>query len=124
MLQQLPEPNYTTFVYIVSFARELLAHASTNELTADEIALVFGRALFRPPTAAELDAAEMASAALSTATPVKKSGSSGDAATGTGDASASGAGGGVGPRGGAMSPVQQATVVQLMRHLLRVRQVA
>lgn len=35
LLQKLDVASYNTFTYVICFARELLAHAGTNELTAD-----------------------------------------------------------------------------------------
>jgi len=46
---QLDDENYTTFFYLLSFLRTLLAHSASNGLTAERLASVFAPVLLRSP---------------------------------------------------------------------------
>lgn len=48
VVSQIPEVHRRTFVYLVSFLKELLAHSSDNKLDAKLLANVFGTVLLRP----------------------------------------------------------------------------
>ena len=48
---QLDDENYTTFFYILSFLRTVLAHAHNNGTTAEQLAAVFAPVLLRSPRA-------------------------------------------------------------------------
>ncbi|XP_064473266.1 inositol polyphosphate 5-phosphatase OCRL-like isoform X2 [Ornithodoros turicata] len=48
VVSQVPDVHRKTFVYLVSFLKELLAHSSDNKLDAKLLANVFGTVLLRP----------------------------------------------------------------------------
>ena len=48
LLSFLPPVHYNVFHYITSFLREVLSHADQNQLTANQLAMLFGSVMLRP----------------------------------------------------------------------------
>ena len=65
---QLDDENYTTFFYVLSFLRTVLAHAAHNGTTAEQLAALFAPVLLRQPSAGTADPAATATSAPATAT--------------------------------------------------------
>ncbi|XP_032823681.2 breakpoint cluster region protein isoform X2 [Petromyzon marinus] len=48
VMQSLPEPNYTTFMFLLGHLRRVAEHDSANKMTLHNLATVFGPTLLRP----------------------------------------------------------------------------
>ncbi|EGC34737.1 inositol 5-phosphatase 4 [Dictyostelium purpureum] len=48
LVSHLPSVNYNVFFYLISFLIEVLSHQQENQLTADQLAIVFSTILLRP----------------------------------------------------------------------------
>eukprot|EP00002_Diphylleia_rotans_P006106 TRINITY_DN1540_c1_g1_i13.p1 TRINITY_DN1540_c1_g1~~TRINITY_DN1540_c1_g1_i13.p1 ORF type:complete len:781 (-),score=100.23 TRINITY_DN1540_c1_g1_i13:309-2651(-) len=52
-LVSMPTTHHPTFIYIISFLRELLKHSKYNKLSAEKLALVFSNVMIRSPYASD-----------------------------------------------------------------------